>query len=360
MGRGNILAVVGAQYGSEGKGVIVNHIANDYDIHVRVGGPQAGHSFWQDDVLYKMQTIPCGWTNPNADLYLGIGMLINPAQLVKEIEMIAKVDPSIHDRLHIDDRAGTVLSHNRDAAESVAREQRIGSTGEGVGEARMRRVIRDPTNFKSIGQIAHQYGTEEWSLSQFLYRGVSDSLYHANRNGQHILLEGSQGFGLSLIHGTWPYTTSHDTTAAQLAADVGISPRLITDIGMVARTYPIRVAGNSGPMYKEMDWDTISKIMGRPTKEMTTVTKRVRRIGQWDDALFREACYVNSPTWLAITFIDYIDPTMESETDPMNLSDVSRNFLNHVRTIAGPEAPIEYVGTGGPRFTVMEMIEWPR
>src|SRR5690606_3570968 len=88
--RGHVLAVVGAQYGSEGKGVIVNHIANRYQVHVRVGGPNAGHSFVHKGRVWKMQVIPCGWTNPDAILVLGRGMLVNPETLALELRELGR------------------------------------------------------------------------------------------------------------------------------------------------------------------------------------------------------------------------------------------------------------------------------
>src|SRR5690606_22186217 len=106
--RGHVLAVVGAQYGSEGKGVIVNHIANRYQVHVRVGGPNAGHSFVHKGRIWMLQVVPCRWTNPDAIRVLGRGMLANPEPLARELREIEQVDPTIHDRLLIDGQAGVL------------------------------------------------------------------------------------------------------------------------------------------------------------------------------------------------------------------------------------------------------------
>src|SRR3990167_1104625 len=135
----DILAVIGAQYGSEGKGNIVAHVAKDYDTHVRVGGPNAGHSFYRKGRLWKMQTIPCGWVNPLATLILGRGALISVEQLAKEWAVIVSVDSSITERLKIDRLAGIVLEDHRREAGGGPRGggQRGGGPGGGGGGGRI-------------------------------------------------------------------------------------------------------------------------------------------------------------------------------------------------------------------------------
>lgn len=354
MANGNVLAVVGAQYGSEGKGVIVNHIANEYDVHVRVGGPNAGHSFYHQNVLYKMQVIPCGWTNPNAMLLLGRGMLVDGKHLVHELEMIEKVDPSVLLRLRIDARAGVLDDRHRNIEGGVDGEihRRIGSTGEGVGAARVARINRDTSATGLFRDVAHDYVASHgrWKLSDFMLDDSPGWLRGRIESGQHVLLEGTQGSGLSLIHGPWPFCTSADTNAGQFAADLGIPPRYINRTMLVARTHPIRVAGNSGPLRNELTWAEMSERLGRTLEERTTVTRKVRRIGEWDDELFAEAVKLNAPTSVAVTFTDYLDPEVEGETDFASLTPRVNRFLAHVAAIAS--APISFAGTGGDQWAV--------
>lgn len=356
--RGDVLAVVGAQYGSEGKGVIVNHIANQYEIHVRVGGPNAGHSFYHNDVLYKMQVVPCGWTNKNALLLLGRGMLVDGKHLLHEIEMVEKVDPSILLRLRVDSRAGVLDDRHRNIEGGVDGEihKRIGSTGEGVGAARVARINRDTVATSLFRDVADQYVASHgrWSLRDFLVDDTPGMLRERIEEGSNVLLEGTQGSALSLIHGPWPYCTSADTNAGQFSADLGIPPRYINRTLLVARTFPIRVAGNSGPLKGELSWEEMSRRLGQSVEERTTVTRKVRRIGEWDDDLFSEAVKLNAPTSVAVTFADYVDPTLAGETSwhAVQSNQTVSQFLRHVSAQAG--APIAYVGTGGPRWSVVE------
>lgn len=347
--RGRVTTLVGAQYGSEGKGVIAAKIADKFDIHVRTGGPNAGHSFKYKGETHVQQIVPCGWINPNAKLIIGAGMLLDMAQLRREIEIIKQHDPNILDRLWIDMHAG-VLDAKFIAEEGGTEgeiHKRIGSTGHGVGAAREARMHRDPKNF----QLVNHLGLDELGDLDKCVISTPPMMNSWVQNGQDMLLEGTQGSGLSLIHGPWPYVTSHDTNSAQLCADAGIPGRWIDEVILVARTFPIRVAGNSGPLEHELDWDKISERMGRKTEERTTVTKKVRRIGAWDDSLFLRACWLNAPTQIALTFMDYLSPTDEGKTDYDRLTQVSKRFVRYVEQMAG--CRVKYVSTGGPDWAVI-------
>jgi len=346
-----ITAVVGGQYGSEGKGVIVHHIANRYDVHVRTGGPNAGHSFQHLGKVWKMQVIPCGWTNPNAHIIIGRGALVDPHQLQLELEAIRKVDPTIDERLFIDADAGVLDSryHMAEGGVAGAIHARIGSTGEGVGEARMARIARNPeaNGFRLWKDAASEFGFEHLS-----YPDTPRMLHESIRQGDHVLLEGTQGSGLSLIHGPWPYCTSQDTNAATLAAEAGIPPQHITDVLLVVRTYPIRVAGNSGPLERELTWEQMSARIGKPVEEKTTVTRLVRRVGEWDPDLIKRSSVLNSPTSVALTFADYISPQDEGKKEWNQLSRHTIDFAESVGMVAG--APVNFIGTGGSVWSVCE------
>lgn len=342
--NGEVVALVGAQYGSEGKGVIAAHLADEFDIHVRTGGPNAGHSFQRDGQVWKMQSIPCGWINPEALIVIGAGALVNPSILMREIKQIEAIEPDFRARLLIDAHAGVLDEHHHQEEGGVEGEmhQRIGSTGEGIGAARRDRMMRDPSKFRRMIDIAPSLGLMEC---------MSDTVevLHDAMPYSSILLEGTQGSALSLIHGPWPYVTSHDTNAAQLAADAGVSPRKISRVILVARSYPIRVAGNSGPLKGETTWDEMSNMLGERVEERTTVTHKIRRIGEWDDGLFRRALMLNCPTSIAVTFADYIDPAVAGERDYNRLTPRVRLFLERVADFG---VPVSMVGTGGEGWQV--------
>lgn len=155
--QGDVLALVGGQYGSEGKGVIVASIAENYDVHVRTGGTNAGHTFWYADAKRVMQTIPCGWVNPWASIVIGRGGLIEVGILKREVDEILAIDPHFTDRLVVDAQCGVISDWHMDEEGGVEGElhQRIGSTGKGVGAARRDRLMRDPSRFKTAWDIRY-------------------------------------------------------------------------------------------------------------------------------------------------------------------------------------------------------------
>lgn len=329
----NVDCLIGGQYGSEGKGVVAVALADEYSHFVRVGGPNAGHSFVHEGVLWKMQSIPCGWVNKNANLYLGPAAMVRLPQLMKEIEDIERVCPShsVMDRLHIHPMATIIQDRHVEEEGHTEGEihRRIGSTGEGIGAARRDRMSRQALLHKTAGDLPE--------LSRFLNPVMPF------RSGE-VMLEGTQGWGLSLTHGLWPYVTSHDTGASQLLADCGYGPKSCNQIIMVFRSYPIRVAGNSGPMSKETTWEALSEKLGKEVVERTTVTKKIRRVAEWDWSLFHGAVRANTPTALVLTFADYMDPACQGAT---RWSELSEPVKNHVREMEGATlTPVVMIGTG--------------
>lgn len=345
--RGEVLAVVGGQYGSEGKGVVVQHIANRYQNHIRVGGSNAGHSITHLGRIWKMQSVPCGWVNSNATLWLGRGMLIDLENLQQEIEAIREVDPSIIERIRIDPLAGVMDERHKYEEGGVEGEmhRRIGSTGKGVGAARHGRMRRDPSEFRLFKDACASFGNRFWDGKELIWPDTPRLLMHEIEAGRSVLLEGTQGSGLSLIHGPWPYVTSADTNAAQLAADVGLPPRVVNRTCMVVRSHPIRVAGNSGPMYNEITWEEMSRRLGKSVTEQTTVTKKTRRIGEWDEQLVADSVVLNAPTSIALMFADYINPDDEGKTVWDALSVQTRQFVDYLEGLTGVRVAL--IGTGG-------------
>ena len=305
MNKGKLTVLVGGQYGSEGKGAVVAHIANGYQAHVRVGSPNAGHTIYWRGQKHVMQSIPCGWINPNADIIIGRGALLNMKQFMKELVHVLQFYPDFLSRLHIDPEAGILSEKFRDAegGKNGWFNEKIGSTGEGVGAAREARIHRDTEVFKRFKDVA----------TPLLVAMEQDM-------GRNVLIEGTQGSGLSLLHSHYPYCTSIDTNAAGIISEVGIAPSRVTDVLMVVRTFPIRVAGNSGYMKNEITWEQLQQKMGvNVVPEKTTVTQKIRRIAEWDADLFKQSCLLNAPTCIALTFADYIDPNVMDAVHPEDL-----------------------------------------
>lgn len=342
-----VLALVGGQYGSEGKGVIANHIANDTDVAVRVGGPNAGHSLIHEGRVWKMRSIPCAWTNPKALLVIGAGAVIDPELLIREVDDLEAAGYPIRDRLMVDQAATIILPDDLHAERTNtpggpgALTETIASTGEGVGAARIRRIRRQPEIWRTAAEALTPARIS-----------VVDTIPLLNllANTGMVVLEGTQGFGLSITFGQWPFVTSRDCTSTQLMADAGIGGGHSSLI--VFRSHPIRVGGNSGPLQGELSWQDISDRFGRDIVERTTVTNKVRRIGTWDWALAAKACVINRPMGIALTFADYIDPTVEGATEWRHLTPPVLSFIDQLEEKLS--VPVILVGTGGPRWAVID------
>lgn len=333
--QGKVTVVVGGQYGSEGKGHIVEHIANEYGHHVRTGGPNAGHVIYHNGEKFNMQTVPCGWINPDAKLYVGAGATLDLEQLEKEIIIIEKAGYSVRDRIFIDPNCAIILEDHR-LAEAGLKDD-IGSTGKGVGACRISRIHRNV----DYNLLANKYAGYITKVLRLKMADVANLLHQAISIGENVLLEGTQGSGLSLIHGKFPYCTSNDTNASQIVADAGIAPHKVTDVILVVRSHPIRVGGNSGFMKNEIDFDQLSDKLGRDVLEHTTVTKKVRRIAEWDEQVFLKAVTLNAPTQIALTFADYISNDDFEIDSYEQLSEDTTNFIAYLELFA----PVMFVGT---------------
>lgn len=341
-------AIIGAQFGSEGKGVVAAALAGRFDAAVRVGGPNAGHSFRvMDDTgdlrTYKMRGVPCAWVNPGCDLYIGAGAVVDPHLLSRELN-----DLPAHVRVYVDANAAVVTEEDVEAETHRGLRDAVGSTLEGVGAARARKMGRQSYTLAGTWH--------EWHPHVEVVSGVSRRVSEYIRAGAEVMLEGTQGSGLSLDHGwKYPYVTSADTNVSGLLSQAGLPPTAIGHTFLVARTLPIRVAGNSGPAgSEELTWDQIP--VEQP--ERTTVTNKVRRIFRWSDPVFSAAVQLNDPCGVFLMFADYLVPEMAGTTDADALIDASRpTDLGDLReltaTIEGlHRVPVVAYGTGGPGWAL--------
>lgn len=347
-----VCAVVGGQFGSEGKGAIVAHIARDYDVHVRVGAANAGHTFYTKrlnpeglprtkEIAWEkrvMQQIPCAaYANPDAVLMIGPGALISPDIMSRELDKLSiwRAERGLQPiHVFIDPRAHVISEFQVEMEARSGLDRRIGSTSatarEGIGWAQADRVMR------SEHCITAQlwYGDDDPFDSGIKLAYVPLELSPVY--DQKILLEGTQGAGLSLTTGDFPYVTSRNTTVAGLCADVGIAPQRVDRTILVVRTFPIRVAGNSGPFYSdsgEIQWESIGV---DPETERTTVTKKVRRVAIFSVRQVQDAVLLNGATEIALMFCDYLDGGLQGR--PVN------DLIESIEAATG--VPIRYLGFG--------------
>ncbi|WP_285908088.1 adenylosuccinate synthetase, partial [Pseudodesulfovibrio pelocollis] len=346
--------LVGGQYGSEGKGNVAAYIAPEYDYLVRVGGPNAGHKVkTPDGGEFVFRQLPSGTGSCNAKLVIGPGAVVNPTILMKEIGRF-KIGV---DRLFIDPQA-MVISRTDKRFEKNSLKGDISSTASGAGKAAARRIMhrgsaahpvvlaRDHDDFKSYVKPALE---------------VFDDAF---RSHSKVLLEGTQGTGLSLYHGYYPHVTSRDTTVSGCLAEAGISAARVRKIVMVCRTYPIRVpnseSGNtSGPMSPDVSREEISKRSGLPMSELseiTSVTNGKRRIGEFDWHLLRKSTALNSPTDVALTFADYLSAENQKARRFEQLTKKTIEFIEEVERFA--KAPVSLISTRFHMRSIIDRRSW--
>jgi adenylosuccinate synthase len=289
--------VVGGQFGSEGKGKVALHLARQSGAAaiVRVGGPNSGHTvIAANGKTVVLRQLPVCAVLPDQLCVIGPGSYVDPGLVLEEIARLGLTQTR---RVRIDPAATIIKPEDRDREIQASLGERLGSTISGTTGAVLRRVERH-----SRCDLAEAEGSLEPYLDDTtaLMRGLLTQ-------GKRIIVEGTQGFGLSLLHSPYfPYATARDTTAAAATAEAGLSPLDVDDVVLVIRTFPIRVAGNSGGFgSSEVAWSTIAAEAGlQALVELTSVTGRVRRVARFDAELVKQAIMANAPSTVVLNHLD--------------------------------------------------------
>lgn len=297
--------VVGGQFGSEGKGKVsleLVRMATERRLAVvRVGGPNSGHTGYdRAGRKFALRQLPAGAIDRNVDVVFPAGSYIDVDVLLSEIDELDYP----RDRIFVSPYANIITPEQKAWEVEAGLVSGIGSTGSGVGAAVMAQVAREASNFPLHRHDAAHCGALDSFLhdTTALMRGWLDT-------GARIIIEGTQGFGLSLYDGGyWPKATSRATTAAAALAETGLSPMDVDNVVLVIRSYPIRVAGNSGPLPGETSWEAISESIEAQSdlREFTTVTKKLRRVGHFDAFVVKAAISSNNPTVIVLNHLDYV------------------------------------------------------
>ncbi|WP_119419244.1 adenylosuccinate synthase [Desertibaculum subflavum] len=337
------VAVVGAQWGDEGKGKIVDWLCERADMVVRFqGGHNAGHTLVIDGKIYKLALLPSGVVRPGKMAIIGNGVVVDPWALVGEIERVAqqglKITP---ENLRVADNASLILPLHRDLdayREDTNKGIKIGTTRRGIGPAYEdkvgRRAIRvcdladaGVLEQKVEGLLAHHnalrrgLGRDEIDGGQLLaeLKAIAPRILpfmdqswklidEARKSGQRILFEGAQAFLLDIDHGTYPYVTSSNTVAAQAATGSGTGMRGVGYVLGIAKAYTTRVGG--GPFPTELE-DEVGRGLLARGNEYGTNTGRPRRCGWFDAVLVRQAITIGGIDGIALTKLDVLDGMKE-------------------------------------------------
>ena len=321
-----VMIIAGGQFGDEGKGKIVAYLAlrDKPKIVARAGvGPNAGHTVYYRGKKFGLRQIPSGFVYDGARLLIGPGVLINPEVVLKEAELTGASD-----RLGVDRRCTVIeTQHIEQDRSSEHLKRKIGTTGTGCGPANVARVNRTAKLAEDVPE-----------LKRFLAdvpKEVNDSI----SRGDPVLIEGTQGFGLSLVHGTYPYVTSKDISAGTLAADVGVGPTKVDDVMLVFKAYVSRVG--AGPFPTEIPQE---KAEGLGIVEFGTVTGRRRRIGMFDFDMAKRAVMINGATQLTITCMDRLFKGASGVRDWGQLPSEAKEFVEKIERELG--VPVTIISTG--------------
>jgi adenylosuccinate synthase len=333
------VAVIGAQWGDEGKGKIVDLLCEDFDVVARYqGGHNAGHTVKFADQHFALRLIPSGIIHRDKLCLLGNGMVIDPAALLEEIDNLRKAGLVIEENLLISDSAHCLLPYHRAldvAREAAAGAGKIGTTGRGIGPAYESKVGRYGIRIADL--IDPEVLKQKIEFTCAERNAVLSSVYHAEtfdpaklyddylrfgeilapritngttwinehiRNGKRVMFEGAQGMMLDIDHGTYPFVTSSNTTVGGVCTGLGVAPKHIHTVLGVAKAYTTRVGGGAFPTELE---DAQGEHLRKRGNEFGTVTGRPRRCGWLDLPVLRTASMLNGLDEIAITKLDVLD-----------------------------------------------------
>lgn len=325
--------VCGGQAGDEGKGKISAYLSykGNYDYCVRVGGPNAGHTVVSGGKSYTLKNIPSGFLNPKTKLVLGAGAYTKTEWLLQEVELTGT-----RDRLVIDPHAVLITDEQTEKERGASHfMSHIGSVGTGLGQAVKDRIERRDVKFAK----------DEPLLKEFI-ADVPELLNRALDKGGQILLEGTQGIKLSLLHGEFPFVTSRDTTASTFLGEAGLGPKGVRDVYVVFKPYITRVG--PGPLEREMTDEKELELYHTKGHEIGSVSKRLRRVGAFEQRSAARAIMINGCTKIAITHIDMF-PGNDKVKRVEDFTAEAKAFLEQLQALSDavyPHPQIALISTG--------------
>ncbi len=331
------IIVVGAQWGDEGKGKLVDLLAPSFDIVARYqGGHNAGHTVWIGDRKYVLRLVPSGILHEHCTCVIGNGVVVDAQALVDEVRGLEEMGVKVDGRLIVSDRAHLILPHHRELerlSEERLGDERVGTTMRGIGPSYEEKFgrrgiragdLRNPADFRAKVAASIADARErlpEWSSEVELRTQYDEYLVAAEQvaamvqdtarllngavsAGKRILLEGAQGTMLDVDHGSYPYVTSSSSTAGGACTGTGLAPTRITGAIGIAKAYTTRVG--AGPFPTEL-LDERGKLLQDRGHEYGAVTGRPRRTGWFDVPVARYASMVNGLSTIALTKLDVLD-----------------------------------------------------
>jgi len=325
--------IVGAFWGDEGKGKIISYLAlkDNLDFCVRTGSVNAAHTVWFEGKKYALHMVPAAFINPNTRLLIAAGANVSVQTFFEEVELT-----KVQGRIGIDQNASIIEEKHSAQDKASAINKGIGTTGRGVGPAIEERVRRTAKLAKDIPELKAYLADQVQEVNNGL-----DS-------GKKVLLEGTQGFMLSLfLGGGYPYVTGRDTGASAIASEAGVGPTRVDDVIIVYKSFITRVG--AGPLPGEITKEEAQK---RGWFEVAAGTGRDRRSAPFDFDLARKTAKINGATLGAMTKLDCIFPSCRGAKKYSDLSKEAKEFILEVEDKTG--VPIALIGTGPEAMEIID------
>ncbi len=324
--------IVGAFWGDEGKGKIISYLAlkDKLDFCVRTGSVNAAHTVWNEGKKYALHMVPAAFLNPKTRLLIAAGANVHVAKFFEELELT-----QVHSRMGIDQNASIIEEKHAAQDKASAVNRNIGTTGWGVGPALEERVRRTAKLAKDIPELK-PYLTDS-------VKEINDGI----DQGKKVLLEGTQGFMLSLYFGTYPYVTGRDTGASAIASEAGVGPTRVDDVLVVYKSFITRVG--AGPLPGELSKEEAQK---KGWFETAAGTGRDRRSAPFNFELARSTAKINGATQAAMTKLDSVFPDCKGARQFSALSNDAKAFIKEVEYKTG--IPIVLIGTGPDALDIID------
>ena len=325
--------IVGAFWGDEGKGKIISYLAlkDQLDFCVRTGSVNAAHTVYNEGKKYALHMVPAAFLNPKTRLLIAAGANVDVNTFFSEVQLT-----NVDGRIGVDQNASIIEEKHSAQDKASAVNKGIGTTGRGVGPAIEERVRRTAKLAKDIPELKAYLADQ--------VQEVNDGL----DAGKKVLLEGTQGFMLSLfLSGGYPYVTGRDTGASAIASEAGVGPTRVDDVLMVYKSFITRVG--SGPLPGEISKEEAVK---RGWFETAAGTGRDRRSAPFDFDLAKKTAKVNGATQAALTKLDVLFPSCRSSRKYGDLPADAKNFVKEVENATG--IPVAIIGTGPDALDIID------
>jgi adenylosuccinate synthase len=324
--------IVGAFWGDEGKGKIISYLAlkDKLDFCVRTGSVNAAHTVWREGKKYALHMVPAAFLNPKCRLLIGAGANVHVAKFLEEVELT-----KVKNRIGVDQQASIIEEKHSIQDKTSAHLKGLGTTGWGVGPALEERVRRTAKLAKDIPELQPYLADVATEINE----GIDAS--------KKVLLEGTQGFMLSLFYGTYPYVTGRDTGAAAICSEAGVGPTRVDDVLIVYKSFITRVG--TGPLPGEITKEEAQK---RGWFETAAGTGRDRRSAPFDFELAKKTAKINGATQAAVTKLDCMFPKCQSVKKFDALSTDAKQFIKKVENKTG--LPVVLIGTGPEALDIID------